>query len=117
MISGYIFSITLLQLQEKGMIDQALKEFKGANPTHVESETLILSAGQTLLVFLLIGTGAIVSMLTFGFEIVLCKWNVLKDGFKKDHELKTSKLERNFMSTAEVENRLFHMKMKKWQDS
>ena len=75
-ISGPIFSTVLLQLKEQGAVDRALKEFKGADPMHKASETLVLSAGQTLLVFILIGIGALTAILVFALELIFRRCNL-----------------------------------------
>ena len=75
-ISGPIFSTALLQLKEQGAVDRALKEFKGADPMHKASETLVLSAGQTLLVFILIGIGALTAILVFALELIFRRCNL-----------------------------------------
>merc|ERR1719342_1895260 len=76
---GPIFSTALLQLKEQGAVDRALKEFKGADPMHKASETLVLSAGQTLLVFILIGIGALTAILVFALELIFRRCNLQID--------------------------------------
>ena len=124
--TGPVFRTTLSQLHEQGTIYKAMKEFQGSKPKHSDSETLRLSAGQTLLVFLLIGAGGILSLLIFGLEHIFRKCNLKIDVMSGDFKSITNEdspqdspvEHREFLTTAQIEDRLFRrLQMKYAKDA
>ena len=121
-ISGPIFSHALSKLHEQGIIVQALREYKGADPKHKESDTHTLSVGQTLLVFIVIGCGVALSWIMFGLELVFRKhdiqFDILARGVKspdieEDRASDSPTVPRPYMSTAQVDRILRNIKMRR----
>ena len=68
-----ILSMTLLQLQEKGIIYRALSEFQTSGSEFVEQNVLVLSAGQTALAFVMLAVGSLLVFVVVVAEILIAK--------------------------------------------
>ena len=83
-----IFSKTLLQLQERGVISRALSEYQ--NPyglqSDVDQNVPVLSAGQTALAFVLLAVGSLLVFVVISVEVLISKRNKFLNYVRTDKE-------------------------------